>query len=93
MQSRADDAGGGLERGQLRSLDGAVLARVVEAQHADEFAADEDRHDRLGARAHAINARQRGATVHLGLAEAHAAAGAQLAGYAFEVALVTHAGS
>ena len=57
VQGGADDARRGLKSGELGGVDGAMLARVVEAHHADELTGDEDRHDGLGLGAHALDAR------------------------------------
>ena len=55
VQRRADHSGGGLEGGELRGIDGAMLPRVVEAHDARELAGDEYRHDRLGPGADALD--------------------------------------
>ena len=88
MQRGTDHAGGGLERGQLGSIDGPLLAGVVEAHHPDELARHEDRHDRLGLGADALDARCGVAAGGLVRAEAHAAPGAQLCEHAGELTLV-----
>ena len=59
VQRGADHAGGGLQGRQFRGVDRAVLAGIVEAHHADELTGDEDRHDRLGLSAHALDAGDR----------------------------------
>ena len=60
-------------------IDGALLARVVEAHHPDELAGHEDRHDRLGLGADALDARGGAGRRDLARAQADAAPGAQLA--------------
>src|SRR5207237_1293586 len=78
VQRRADHAGGGLERRELRRIDGATLAGVVEAHDADELARYEDRHDGLRAGADALDAGGALLCVDLSGAEADAPPGAEI---------------
>ena len=98
MQAGADDAGRVLERGELRGVDRAALAGVVEAHDADELARHEDGHDGLGLGADAFEAGDARDTSVTGAAalrlagiEAHAASGPQLRGDRGELALVAGA--
>src|SRR5207302_7238106 len=88
VQRRADHAGGGLERRELRRIDSAALAGAVEAHDADELARYEDRHDGLRAGADALDAGAALLCVDLGGAEAHAAPGAKLRAHGRKVALL-----
>jgi hypothetical protein len=51
VQARADDAGGGFERGDFGRIDRPALAGIVESQRTEEAVVDEDRHHGLGQRA------------------------------------------
>jgi len=90
VQRGADHAGRGLERRELRGVDGAVLARVVESHDPHELPGHEDRHDRLGLGADSPEARCLAVSRVAG-AEAHAAPRAQLGAHVREVALVAGA--
>ena len=90
MERRADHPGRGLERGELGGVDGALAARVVESHDAVELTGDEDRHDRLGLRADALDGGGlTGGT--LALAEGNAATRAQLREHAGVVRLIAGA--
>jgi hypothetical protein len=92
VQRGADHSGGGLEGGELRGIDGAMLPRVVEAHDARELAGDEYRHDRLGLGADALDEGERIPGRGLLLAEAHAAPGAQLRADVGVLPLIARAG-
>jgi hypothetical protein len=71
MERRADHPGCGLERRELRGVDGALPPCVVEAHDAVELTGDEDRYDRLGLGADAFDGGAMTAR-NLALAEVHA---------------------
>src|SRR6185437_9701371 len=57
MQGRSNHPGRRLERRQLRRIDGAPLARIVEADDPEESSLDEDRHHSLALRVDAVEIR------------------------------------